>query len=207
MGQSGIRDNRQRGAVHQFIRDRASPDSRLSVVSAYFTTFAYDRLRETLDKVGQMRFLFGEPRFLKDADNAGLQPPAFSFDESGLRLTEQIRQRAAALRCAQWIRDKVEIRSVKRSGLLHGKLVHIDDGRRPHAVIGSSNFTINGLGLGESPNIELNLVVDSDRDREDLLTWFDELWTDGSLTEDVREEVLRALEATYHDHLHAEPLK
>ncbi|MDP3377304.1 MAG: hypothetical protein Q8S53_02990, partial [Brevundimonas sp.] len=113
---SGIRDNRDRGAVHQFVQDRALPGSRLSVVSAYFTTFAYDRLRTTLNEVAEMRFLFGEPRFLKDADNAWLQPPAFSFDEAGLRLTEQIRQRAAALRCAQWIRDKVEVRSVKRSG-------------------------------------------------------------------------------------------
>jgi superfamily II DNA or RNA helicase len=149
-----------------------------------------------------MRFLFGEPRFLKDADNAGLVPSAFSFGESGLRLTEQIRQRAAALRCAKWIRDRVDIRSVKRSDLLHGKLIHIDDGRRPHAVLGSSNFTINGLGLGDSANIELNLIVDSDRDREDLLAWFDELWSDSSLTEDVREEVLRALEASY---AHAAP--
>ncbi|MFB7881665.1 helicase-related protein [Brevundimonas diminuta] len=144
-----------------------------------------------------MRFLFGEPRFLRDADNAKLQPPAFSIDESGLHLTEQIRQRAAALRCARWIRDKVEIRSVKRSGLLHGKLIHIDDGRRHHAVLGSSNFTVSGLGLGETPNIELNLIVDSDRDREDLRVWFNELWSDQKLTEDVREEVLRALEANY----------
>lgn len=201
-GRSGIRDNRGRGAVHEFITGRAVPDSHLSVVSAYFTTFAYDRLRATLDSVGQMRFLFGEPRFLKDADNSGLVPPAFSFEESGLRLTEQIRQRAAALRCARWIRDRVQIRSVKRSGLLHGKLIHIDDGRRPHAVLGSSNFTINGLGLGDSANIELNLVVDSDRDREDLLAWFDELWNDTGLTENVREEVLRALEASY---AHAAP--
>ncbi|MAL56608.1 MAG: ATP-dependent helicase [Brevundimonas sp.] len=178
------------------------PESRLSVVSAYFTTLAYDRLRTTLDTVGQMRFLFGEPRFLKDVDNASLVPPAFSFEESGLRLTEQIRQRAAALRCAQWIRDRVEVRSVKRAGLLHGKLIHVDDGRRPHALVGSSNFTVNGLGLGKSPNIELNLVVDGDRDREDLLAWFDEIWGDEALTVDVREEVLRALEASY---THAAP--
>jgi superfamily II DNA or RNA helicase len=201
-GRSGIKDNRSRGAVHEFITERVVPNSHLSVVSAYFTTFAYDRLRTTLDGVGHMRFLFGEPRFLKDADNTGLVPPAFSFDESGLRLTEQIRQRAAALRCANWIKDRVEIRSVKRSGLLHGKLIHIDDGRRPHAVLGSSNFTINGLGLGDSPNIELNLIVDSDRDRDDLLAWFDELWNDTGLTEDVREEVLRALQASY---AHAAP--
>ncbi|MDX8510496.1 helicase-related protein [Mesorhizobium captivum] len=194
---SGIRDNRRRGAASEFVVERAIPGSQLSVVSAYFTTFAYDRLRETLDHVGGMRFLFGEPRFLKEADSAGLVPPAFSIGEDGLRLTEQLRQRAVALRCARWIRERVEVRSVKRAGLLHGKLIHVDDGRRGHALVGSSNFTTNGLGLGEAPNIELNLVVDGDRDREDLLAWFDELWTDTDLTEDVRNEVLRVLEATY----------
>jgi superfamily II DNA or RNA helicase len=199
---SGIKDNRGRGAVHEFITDRAIDGSRLSVVSAYFTAFAYDRLRETLDKVEQVRFLFGEPRFLRDADNAGLVPPAFSLGESGLRLTDQVRNRAAAIRCADWIRNRVEVRSVKRSGLLHGKLIHVNDGRREHALVGSSNFTINGLGLGNSSNIELNLIVDSDRDRGDLLSWFDELWSDTSLTEDVRQEVLRTLEASY---AHASP--
>lgn len=199
---SGIRDNRSRGTVHEFISERAVANSRLSVVSAYFTIFAYERLHKTLDHVGHMRFLFGEPRFLKDADNAGLVPPAFSLAEEGLRLTEQIRQRAVSLRCAQWVKQRVEIKSVRRAGLLHGKLLHIDDGRRPHAMIGSSNFTINGLGLGHAPNLELNLIVDSDRDREDLLAWFDELWSDANLTEDVREDVLRALEASY---AHASP--
>jgi hypothetical protein len=169
----------------------------MSVVSAYFTSFAYEGLRSTLDAVGGVRLLFGEPRFLREADSAGLAPPAFSFDEQGLQLTEQMKRRAVALRCARWIRGLVEIRSVKRSGLLHGKLVHVDDGRRGHALIGSSNFTLNGLGLSSAPNIELNLVVDGDRDREDLLAWFNELWSDESLTEDVKDEVLRALEALY----------
>lgn len=149
-----------------------------------------------------MRLLFGEPRFLRDANNGGLVPPAFSLDEGRLQLKEQIRQRAVAQRCAAWIRDRVEVRSVKRAGLLHGKLIHVDDGRRSHALLGSSNFTVNGLGLGTSPNIELNLVVDSDRDREDLLAWFNELWRDDSLTDDVKDEVLRTLDALY---AHANP--
>ncbi|NEJ64893.1 helicase-related protein [Rhizobium ruizarguesonis] len=199
---SGIRDNRSRGTASDFIVERGIPSSNFSVVSAYFTIFAYDRLKTTLDNVKSMRFLFGEPRFLRDSDSAGLVPPAFSFDESGLRLVEQMRQRSVALRCAAWIRSCVEIRSVKRAGLLHGKLIHIDDGRRGHALVGSSNFTTNGLGLGNSSNIELNLVVDGDRDREDLLAWFDELWANTELTEDVRAEVLRTLEATY---THASP--
>ena len=199
---SGIRDNRERGAAHEFIIERGVAGSHLSVVSAYFTTFAYEYLRPTLDKVEGMRFLFGEPRFLRDANNGGLVPPAFALDEGGLRLVEQIRQRAVAQRCADWIRERVEVRSVKRAGLLHGKLIHVDDGRRGHALLGSSNFTVSGLGLGTSPNIELNLVVDGDRDREDLLAWFNELWNDESLTDDVKDEVLRTLETLY---AHASP--
>lgn len=199
---SAIRDNRSRGSAHEFITDRGVPGSRLSVVSAYFTTFAYDGLKSALDAAGGMRFLFGEPRFLRDSSSAGLMPPAFSIGEAGLHLTEQLRQRAVAHRCANWIAKLVEIRSVKRAGLLHGKMIHIHDGSRAHALVGSSNFTVSGLGLGQSPNIELNLVVDGDRDREDLLAWFDELWNDSDLTQDVKEDVLRCLEAHY---AHASP--
>ena len=199
---SGIRDNRERGKAGAFVTSHAPHGSALSVVSAYFTTTAYDRLATTLDDLGSMRFLFGEPRFLKEGEAAGLVPPAFSLEEDGLRLAEQMRARSVSARCARWIRERVAIRSVKLAGLLHGKMIHVDDGRRQHALVGSSNFTVKGLGLGDAPNIELNLVVDGDRDRADLLAWFDELWSDETLTQDVRADVLAHLEALYR---HAAP--
>ncbi|MDB5692859.1 MAG: ATP-dependent helicase [Alphaproteobacteria bacterium] len=77
---------------------------------------------------------------------------------------------------------------------MHGKMVHVHDGAREHALVGSSNFTVRGLGFTRRPNIELNLVVDSDRDRHDLLVWFDEIWADEALTMDVKDEVLQRLE-------------
>jgi superfamily II DNA or RNA helicase len=194
---SGIRDNRARGAAHEFLTSKISQDSKLSFVSAYFTSFAYDRLAKSLDKASNLRFLFGEPRFMDTVDSDGLCPPAFSLDEDGLSLTEGMRKSSTSLRCAAWIRSRVEIRSVKRAGLLHGKLFHVHDGHRDHAMVGSSNFTLKGLGYTDEPNIELNLVVDSDRDREDLLQWFDEIWADETLTEDVRGEVLAQLERHY----------
>lgn len=194
---SGIRDNRTRGSAHQFLTSKVGPDSKLSIVSAYFTSFAYDNIAKTLDRVGEVRFLFGEPRFLDSIDADGLCPPAFSLDEDGLTLTQGMRKSLAASRCADWIREKVQVRSVKRAGLLHGKLFHVDNGQREHAMVGSSNFTLKGLGFTDEPNIELNLVVDSDRDRDDLLEWFNEIWSDVSLTEDVRDEVLGQLERLY----------
>ena len=59
---------------------------------------------------------------------------------------------------------------------------------------------MNGLGFGNSPNIELNIEVDSDRDRADLLNWFEELWNDETgLVEDVKNEVLKYLSKLYAD--------
>jgi phosphatidylserine/phosphatidylglycerophosphate/cardiolipin synthase-like enzyme len=46
------------------------------------------------------------------------------------------------------------------------------------AILGSSNFTVRGLGLGSGNNIELNLIVDSNRDRQELKQWFSEVWND-----------------------------
>lgn len=194
---SGIRDNRARGSAGSFLEEKVSTGSELSVVSAYFTSFAYARLASTLDKIGKMRFLFGEPRFIDSVEGENLCPPAFSLDEDGLALSDGLRKSGTATQCASWIREKAEIRSVKRAGLMHGKLYHVHDGRRDHALVGSSNFTIKGLGLSNEPNIELNLIVDSDRDRDDLLAWFNEIWSDEELTEDVRDEVLHRLERLY----------
>ncbi len=194
---SGIRDNRSRGTAASFLKEKAHAGSELSVVSAYFTSFAYARLASTLDKIGKLRFLFGEPRFIDSVEGENLCPPAFSLEEDGLALSDGLRKSGAADQCAKWIREKAEIRSIKRAGLMHGKLYHVHDGRRDHALLGSSNFTLKGLGLTDEPNIELNLIVDSDRDRDDLLAWFNELWSDEELTDDVRDEVLERLERHY----------
>jgi SNF2 family DNA or RNA helicase len=198
---SAIRDNRQkRGSAADFLREAITGESLLSFVSAYFTVHAFDALRSELEKAKNLRFLFGEPSFvaLVDADKA--ESKHYSLKETGLGLENALPQRRLARECAEWIRSKVEIRSVVRSGFLHGKMYHIQNGNAAKAMLGSSNFTVPGLGLHPNlgcNNVELNIVVDSDRDRTDLLTWFDELWNDRELVADVKDEVLRHLERLF----------
>ncbi|MDD2611108.1 MAG: phospholipase D-like domain-containing protein [Giesbergeria sp.] len=169
----GIRDNHSRGNVAAFLANKISAGSSLSVVSAYFTIYAYAALAEQLDQVTHLNFLFGEPSFIASLDPEKTDKKAFQIEDQGLELSNRLQQKDVARRCAEWIRDKVEIRSVRQANLLHGKLYHIDDGKREHALLGSSNFTRSGLGLANTSNIELNLIVDSDRDRADLKQWFD----------------------------------
>lgn len=197
---SGIRDNHSRGKVAGFLTDKLTSGSRLSVVSAYFTIYAYDALSRELDGVEHLNFLFGEPRFIASLDPEKTDKKAFQIEDEGLALSNRLQQKEVAGRCADWIRRKVGIRSVRQANLLHGKLYHIDDGRREHALVGSSNFTRRGLGLAATSNIELNLIVDSDRDRTDLKEWFDGIWGDDALVADVKEDVLRYLEQLYVNH-------
>lgn len=197
---SSIRDNYQRGNVADFLVDKISVDSQLSIVSAYFTIYAYESLAEQLEGISGLRFLFGEPSFITSLDPDKTDKKSFRIEDQGLELSNRLQQKEVARRCADWLANKVEIRSIRQSNLLHGKMYHVHDGHREHAILGSSNFTRRGLGLSNTPNIELNLIVDGDRDRADLKAWFEEIWSDKELVADVKEDVLKYLEQLYVDH-------
>jgi phosphatidylserine/phosphatidylglycerophosphate/cardiolipin synthase-like enzyme len=149
----GIKDNHKRGRVADFLSDKITQGSRLSVVSAYFTIYAYEALSDQLDGIESLQFLFGEPKFIQTLDPEKTDKKAFKIEDEGLELANRLQQKEVARRCAEWITSKVEIRSIREANLLHGKLYHIDDGRREHALMGSSNFTQRGLGLSAAPNI------------------------------------------------------
>lgn len=199
---SGIRDNYRRGSVADFLRAQLHPGAHLSIVSAYFTIYAYHALQAHLDDIAELRFLFGEPRFVSSLDPSRTDKKAFKIEDEGLVLTNRLAQKPIAKACAAWIRQKVQIRSVRRSNLLHGKMYHVARDGEACAILGSSNFTVRGLGLDQNDhnNIELNLVVDGNRDRTDLQAWFDEIWNDGDLVEDVRDKVLAYLAQLYENH-------
>ena len=57
---SGIRGNYRRGSVDEFLRERVRNGSDLSCVSAFFTIYAFEALKEELSKIDRLRFLFGE---------------------------------------------------------------------------------------------------------------------------------------------------
>ena len=198
---SGIWDNHRRGAIGDFLRERIKPDSRLSFVSAYFTIYAYAALKDQLDSIEHLRFLFGEPQFIQSLDPDKTEKKAFRIENDALSLSNSLEQKRVAKECAQWLKDKVDIRSIVKPGFLHGKMYHTDNSGVSEAILGSSNFTVSGLGLGTSGNnVELNLEVNDNRDRADLKNWFDEMWNDKALVKDVKPDVLNYLAQLYQNH-------
>ena len=204
---TAIVDNRER-TVGAFLAGHAVAESVLSVVSAYFTIYGYGDLRDQLDRIRRMRFLYGDPRGVGTLDPEEAEDKAFRLtDEGNLELTHALRQKPLARACAKWIARKADIRSITQSNFLHGKMYHLAKpggaaaaSAETAALVGSSNFTRRGLGTGQNPNLELNLEVRSAKDRKPLLDWFDQLWDDRDLTHDAKQDVLDALERLGRDY-------
>lgn len=198
---SSIKDNQRRGTAGSFLNEKILPDSKLSIVSAYFTIYAYNALKEKLDEIESLDFLFGEPSFLKNLNPDLMPKKEFEIEDSTYEicLKNRLNQKSVARDCAEWIRNKVNIKSMVKPNFLHGKMYHIQNPNRdPLSLMGSSNFTYNGLGYGNSKNIELNLEMQDRRDVADLKEWFDEVWNDETgLIENVKEEVLKYIETLY----------
>ena len=192
---NAIVDNQQ-CKVGDVLRDEMVPGAALSFVSAYFTIYAYEALRNELEAAGELRFLYGDPQGLASVDPSSDETKAFKLaKDGGIELKHALVQKALAKACAAWIERQVDVRTVKAANFLHGKLYHVakPDGSSA-ALLGSSNFTRRGLGFGTVPNIELNTLIGDPEEREALHEWFNRLWSDDELTRDAKQEVLAALE-------------
>ncbi|MCB1091846.1 MAG: hypothetical protein KDL87_09960, partial [Verrucomicrobiae bacterium] len=80
---SGLRDNYSRGKAGDFLRATIAPGADLSFVSAYFTVHAYQALRDELESARKLRFLFGEPKFIRSIEKEGKQSRQFKLGDDG----------------------------------------------------------------------------------------------------------------------------
>ena len=196
---TGLRDNHTHGSVAHFFEEKTKSASHIAMVTAYFTVFAYIRMKPVLDRAEKIRLLFGDPAFI-GGFGAKQDHAMFTISDEAVALLNNTDQRASVADCLDWFKHNVEVRSVIEPGFLHGKMAHISTEHAAHAIVGSSNFTIRGLGLAnESNNVELNLIASDDRDRDALLNWFNQLWEDETKVQDVRAEVIEHLERFYQD--------
>ena len=196
-----ILDNRSR-TVADYLH-QSLPDAEVfRLVSAYFSIYGYEILQRELSSIKDVRFLFGDPASVGELDPGGKAPKSFDLSEKGLTPNHELQQKYLAQQCAGWIKSRrVKIRSISQSNFLHGKM-YLTESRDTDgvAVVGSSNFTRNGLGYGTNANLEINLATSDKEACAELQRWFDELWADKELTKDVKQDVLNALNRIGQDH-------
>jgi SNF2 family DNA or RNA helicase len=204
-----ILDNRKNGNVGDYLKDKINKDSKLSIVSAYFTIYAYRDMKKELDKIDNLRFLFGEPTFvrtenLKEQKEFILSTKKREKNLAGkgieIKLKNELTQKSVAKNCANWIKEKVEIKSLVKPNFLHGKSYIIENEKRvKNSIVGSSNFTVSGLGFRNNSNMELNIATNNTKDIESLKEWFDDIWNNENLTKNVKNEVLENIKSLHKE--------
>ena len=151
-------DNVGRNRLGDALAGSIDEGAKLSIISSYFTVFAFSELKEELEKVDSVRFLFSEPTFIKRMTD-DKDPREFAIAQrfrergvggTGLELTlrNNLNQRSVARECAEWVRAKCAFRSAKLYGAIQpgGTYVVENPDGVDHAFMGNAaDFTQEGL--------------------------------------------------------------
>ncbi len=200
-----VLDNKK-SKVSDVLMSEIGADSKISVISAYFTIYAFDKLRDSLRGIGGLRFLFVEPTFTKEKEeirefyiNKLNREKRISGTEYEIKLRNELTQLRVAKECADWIRSKVEFRSLKKSDLSRARAIHVSNKDNDFIVQGTLDFTSSGLGFSNSNKLEMNVYSDDKDATKEMLSWFDEIWNNQSMVEDVKDAVLASIQTIYKE--------
>ena len=182
-------DNKANGRVIDALLEALRTATDLSVMSSEFSIFAFEAVASALGKTVNVRML------LTPGQTAAQVPPPAAFlvggqEERSFRNT--LTAAHVARRCAAWVEQQAEVAGVE-APVPHGLYV-AGDGQRRTAIQGSSSFTATGLGLVPSARFEMNTQFEGELEVGALLSFFETLWNDRRITNDVKAGLLTELE-------------
>jgi ERCC4-related helicase len=191
--------------VYTELVENLGKGSKVSVISAYFTIYAYESLKKELGKIDDLRLIFTEPTFVnKDRDLIREycidRERAIAGNPYEIRLRNEMKQAAIARECAEWLEKKVQVKSLIRSNPAQPRMIHIDNGGDNNSCInGTVDFTTDGLGITPSERIDMNACFYGRENTQFLLQMFNSIWNDQSTVEDVKAAMMENMRMIYKE--------
>lgn len=171
----------------------------LSIATGYWDLKAMLALKDELEKFDKVRILIGrEPQIPRAQVGEPEEDfPAHDIEIDLQNLAPESELREIAIKTKEWLQSgKLEVRVYRRT-FLHAKTYIFGNFNSQQAIglIGSSNFTLNGL----TTNTELNALESDERivlfqpqtpeQQASHLSWFESKWND-ELTESWNEKLI-----------------
>lgn len=200
-------DNKVQGKVIDKLKENIKTGTKLSIISAYFTIYAYEELRKELNKIDSLRLLFSEPTFIKNKKDinrefklSGSYERGLAGDRYEMKLKNELKQSEIAKECANWIKEKVEVKAYDEEYPLPQKMYLMENKKEESScIVGSSDFTSGGLGIVSSNKLDMNSFVKSSMYTQQMIAQFDMFWNDKEKAKDVKKYLLESLEVVYKE--------
>ena len=207
-----IIDNRNSGIVGDVLKDEIQEGAKLSILAAHLSIYAYKELRNELSKVDSVRFLFTEPTFTNEEEKnqekrefllkKKYREKSLAGNEYEIALKNELNQGAIAKEFAGWIKEKVEIKSVKdtkdRPQIMF-KGISIQNESDESVIQGSLDFDASGLGYAPSPEYVMNHFAKDKMATQQFVGWFNQFWDNDEFVEDIKSEVLESVQTMYKE--------
>ena len=181
--------------------------SKVSIAAACFSMYAYQELKDQLEKVDEFRFIFTSPTFIKEHTEKQKREfyiPRLSRETSlygtefEIKLRNELTQRSIAKECAQWISQKAVFKS-NVTGENMGGFMTVDDSSEQIAYLPLNGFTTVDIGC-ERGNNSYNMVNRMEAPfATQYMQLFDSLWNDREKMQDVTETVIENIASAYNE--------
>ena len=187
-------DNKIHGNVGKTLSENISKGSRLSVITGLFSIYGYQLLKKELSRVSSFRLILSNT--IGDSEESSFQARNLTGSKTERRFRNSLNISKIARECADWLRNRAQVRTVKTP--VPQNLYHVSgNDTNPIAIHGSSSFTPSGLGFAPSLGYEMNTLFSTTEETNNLLSWFDSIWGDEEAVIDVKAELLRQIEEIY----------
>lgn len=195
-------DNKE-NFVHAELEESIKKGSKLSIISAYFSMYAYYSLRKSFNKIDNLRFIYSKPTFLKNHDKEAreyyIDNNSIFGNEYEIKLKNEMTQGSVSKECSKWIKDCVEIKSFKTPNEAQLRMICVDnDDESNIAINGTIDFTTAGLGISSSNRRDVN-TCSYGISSQSFFMMFDQYWNDEDALEDVKDEVLAQMQTMYKE--------
>lgn len=187
-----------------------TPGSTLRIAAATFSMYAYQALKDELEKVESVQFIFSTPSFVPDKNTDRFKkhrreffipsvPPgetALYGTEFEIQLRNKLTQKAIARECADWIRRKASFKSNNTSRRLPHMAV-VDDQVTYRSF---EEFTATDLGYeqGNAFFADVDKIEDAESTHR-YMARFEQMWNDPRHLADVTEAVQHHLDTVYRE--------
>lgn len=197
---------------HRLIDDlkvQLKAGGKLQIAAASFSIYAYEALKEELENIQELQFIFTSPTF--NSSETGKKEKREFFipklnrernlygSDYEIRLRNQLSQKAIARECADWIRRKVRFKTNTTPESRLDGFLNLKNANSSFTYLPFNELTTTELGCNRGNNISPGVNRIPSSATMHYLNSFNEMWQNKLDFKDVTDTILENIETVYKE--------